>query len=74
MALQVQNLPRVFKFKEEDDDDKYLPDPNPTFSAEEVMEFYAGQHPELTTARIVGPTVEEGKVVFDFVTNYGVKG
>lgn len=74
MALQIQNLTRVFKFNEEEDDDKSLPDPNPAFSAEEVMEFYAGLHPELTTARIIGPTVEDGKAVFNFVTNYGVKG
>ncbi|MCA6431324.1 MAG: PRTRC system protein C [Cytophagales bacterium] len=73
MALKVENLPRVFKFSSESDDNKTLTDPNPSLSPTEVMDFYAGQHPELTTAKISGPIIEDGKAVYSFVTNYGTK-
>lgn len=74
MALEIQNLPRVFKFNEDDDEKPSLPDPNPLFSAEEVMSFYSSSYPELTTARVVGPSIQDGKAVYSFATNYGTKG
>jgi PRTRC genetic system protein C len=63
MPLVVSNLTREFKFKK-DGTPVTLPDPNPDFSVEEVMQFYSGQYPELTTAT----------AVYSVKTTVGTKG
>ncbi len=73
MALEVQNLAREFKFKK-DGTMVTLPDPNPDFSVEEVMQFYGGQYPELTTATMEGPKVEGRTAVYSVKTTVGTKG
>lgn len=73
MALQVQNLTREFKFKK-DGTMVTLPDPNPDFSVEEVLTFYSGQYPELTTATLDGPKVEGKAAVYSVKTTVGTKG
>ena len=73
MALEVTNLKREFKFKK-NGTSVTLPDPNPEFSVEEVMQFYSGQYPELTTASLDGPKVDGDKAVYSVQTTVGTKG
>lgn len=40
MALNIQNIKRVFKFGNRD-----LADPNPDFTPDEVMAFYSNTYP-----------------------------
>lgn len=72
MALEVTNLKRKFKFKK---DSRFtnIPDPNPEFTPEEVMQFYCNQYPELTTATIDGPKIEEDCAVYEFKCTVGTK-
>lgn len=69
MALTTTKFPRVFKTKNET-----LPDPNPMLSPEEVMLYYSNQYPELTTANVFGPKIENDKAVYEFKTTVGTKG
>lgn len=69
MALNIQNIPRVFKHK-----GTTLPDPNPTLSPEEVMAYYSNQYPELTTSNVFGPKVDNDQAVYEFKTTVGTKG
>ena len=73
MALQVTKLTREFKFKK-DGKDISLPDPNPEFSAEEVMKFYSGTYPELTNGIVEGPTVVGDKANYSITTRAGKLG
>lgn len=73
MALEVTNLKRAFSFKKSGKDIQ-LPDPNPQFTVAEVMNFYAGQHPELTTSTVAGPEIDGDKAVYTFKTTVGTKG
>lgn len=73
MPLEVTNLEREFKFKK-DGTLVTLPDPNPEFSVNEVLQFYAPQYPELTTASIDGPKAEGKKSVYTAKTTVGTKG
>jgi PRTRC genetic system protein C len=54
-----------------------LPDPSPEgapLSTDQVRDAYAGNYPELATARVKGPTMDGGVEVYTFVQNVGVKG
>ncbi len=73
MALEVTNLKRQFKFKK-DGTTVTLPDPNPDFSTDEVLRFYSGQYPELTTATLDAPKVEGKSAVYSVRTTVGTKG
>lgn len=73
MALTVTTLEREFKFKK-DGTQVTLPDPNPDMSVEEVLQFYAPQYPELTTATLDGPKTEGKKAVYSVKTTVGTKG
>lgn len=73
MPVEVTNLKREFKFKK-DGTNVTLPDPNPEFSVQEVLNFYSGQYPELTTATLDGPKVEGKQAVYSVVTTVGTKG
>jgi PRTRC genetic system protein C len=73
MALATQILKREFKFKK-DGTTVTLPDPNPEMSLEEVMQFYSGQYPELTTANMGEPEVDGNKAVYNVKTTVGTKG
>ncbi len=73
MALEVQGLEREFRFKH-NGQDVNLPDPDPARSPEQVMQFYANQYPELTTASVGATRHEDGKVVYEFQTTIGTKG
>lgn len=69
MALNLTGLKRVFKFGE-----RTLSDPDKSMTPDEVMNFYAGTYPELTTSNVHGPKVEGDKAVYEFKTTVGTKG
>jgi PRTRC genetic system protein C len=71
--LQVNNLDRVFLFKDKGNDIK-LTDPSGNFSPEAVLNFYAQTYPILTTAKIEGPEIKDDEVQFKFVSTIGTKG
>lgn len=73
MALEITNLKREFKFKK-DGTQVTLPDPNPEFSTTDVLQFYSGQYPELTTATLDGPKIEGKSAVYSVKTTVGTKG
>jgi PRTRC genetic system protein C len=73
MALEVTNLERKFTFKK-DDTLITLDDPNPAFTVDEVLQFYSGQYPELTTANLEGPKVEGRTAIYSVKTTVGTKG
>lgn len=73
MALSVTNHKREFRFKKNGTTVK-LDDPNPNFTPAQVMQFYAGQYPELTTATLESPKVEGSVVVHNATTTIGTKG
>lgn len=71
MALSITNVERIFKFK-----DQILEDIDSSMSYKEIQAHYSAIHPELTTAKVVGPIVdkETGVVSYKFETNLGTKG
>lgn len=73
MAMEVTNLKRKFSFKKGNDTVE-LPDPNPEFSADEVMQFYSTQYSELTTSTVDGPKIKNDAAVYEFKTTVGTKG
>lgn len=71
MALLKTELKRVFKIEKSGVE---LPDPNPNMSEDEVMKFYSAQYPELTTATVGGPKIDNDKAYYSFKTTIGTKG
>lgn len=71
--LLTSILPRVFLHKENGIDIP-LTDPNPDFSPEAVLNFYAGTYPILNNATINGPEIKRDAITFQFVSTIGVKG
>lgn len=69
MALHVQGVKRQFKYG-----NRQLDDPDPEMTPEEVMQFYAGTYPELTTSNVHGPKMEGDVAVYEFKTTVGTKG
>ena len=69
MALNITGMKRVFKFG-----NRELDDPGNQMSPEEVMQFYSGTYPELTTSNVHGPKVDNNKAVYEFKTTVGTKG
>jgi PRTRC genetic system protein C len=73
--LMVKNVVREFKVKRNNaKDDVVLPDPNPNMEPIDVMKFYSGQCPELTSASVNGPNMKNGKAIYLFETVIGEKG
>ena len=69
MALQIQGVKRQFKYG-----NRQLDDPDPNMTPEEVMQFYAGTYPELTTSNVHGPKMDGDVAVYEFKTTVGTKG
>ena len=65
MALDIKGLKRVFILKK---------DPDSRMSLSEVTDFYSMNYPELTTATLHGPELEEDRAVYRFKTTIGTKG
>jgi len=71
--LSANLLPRVFVLKERERDIR-LSDPSVSFSPEQVMDFYSGTYPILTTAKIEGPEITGDEIEYRFITTLGTKG
>jgi PRTRC genetic system protein C len=69
MAIEVKEIKRVFSYNNEK-----LVDPNPEMSPNEVLDFYANTHPELTTAQAVEKGIEGNTVTYEFTVVKGTKG
>ncbi|RZJ90136.1 MAG: PRTRC system protein C [Chryseobacterium sp.] len=66
-------LPRVFVFKDKVVEVR-LSDPSIKMTPEEVMNFYSGTSPILTTAKIEGPEITGDEIEYRFITTLGTKG
>ena len=73
MALEIKGLQRVFKIRKGWSEIE-LADPDNSLSPNEVMDFYSMTYPELTTATLHGPELEEDRAVYRFKTTIGTKG
>jgi PRTRC genetic system protein C len=51
-----------------------LSDPDPKWSIDAVMQFYAHSYPLLTTATISGPEIQNDTVQYRFESTMGTKG
>ncbi|MBN8785458.1 MAG: PRTRC system protein C [Citrobacter freundii] len=71
--LIAKQLDRVFLLTENGTDLR-LTDPEPSWSVEAVMNFYANTYPILTTAKISAPRIEEDTVQYRFESVMGTKG
>lgn len=69
MQNSVTNTKRVFKHKE-----NALEDINPALEPQAVLDLYATQYPELTSAHIVEKEVTPEKITYEFVVETGRKG
>ena len=67
MALDIKGLKRVFILKK-GNDTLTLEDPDSRMSLSEVTDFYSMNYPELTTATLHGPELEEDRAVYRFKT------
>jgi PRTRC genetic system protein C len=72
MLLATQ-LERVFVLKDKGQDIR-LTDPEPRWSVEAVLNFYANTYPILTTAKISAPTIRDDAVEYRFESVMGTKG
>ena len=73
MALDIKGLKRVFILKK-GNDTLTLEDPDSRMSLSEVTDFYSMNYPELTTATLHGPELEEDRAVKRIKTTIGTKG
>jgi PRTRC genetic system protein C len=51
-----------------------LADPDPDWSVDAVMQFYANSYPLLTTAKVSGPVIDNDAVQYRFESVMGTKG
>ena len=72
MLLATQ-LGRIFILKENGQEIQ-LPDPEPKWSVESVMNFYSNTYPILTTAKISEPQIKNDSVQYRFESVMGTKG
>ena len=66
-------LERVFILKDNGREIK-LTDPEPKWSVEAVMNFYANSYPILTTAKVSAPQIKDDAVEYKFESVMGTKG
>jgi PRTRC genetic system protein C len=69
MAILVQKLTRKFTFNGAN-----LPDPGEAFSPEEVKDIYSNQYPDLSTAIVGEPLINDDVATYTFTRNVGTKG
>lgn len=72
MLLATQ-LERVFIVTDKGQEIK-LTDPEPKWSMESVMNFYANTYPMLTTAKVSAPKIQDDTVLYRFESVMGTKG
>lgn len=70
--MEVISVEREFKFSK-NGTPVTLPDPDPDMSLEEVLNFYSGQYPELTTATLEEHKIEGNKATYRVKTTVGTK-
>ncbi|SKA33179.1 PRTRC system protein C [Chitinophaga eiseniae] len=51
-----------------------LADPEPKWSVDAVLNFYANTYPILTTAKVSGPVIKDDTVQYVFESVMGTKG
>lgn len=73
MAMTVNGLNRTFKFRK-GSETIVLADPMPGEMPDAVMNYYSNMYPELTTATVHGPVIENDTAVYEFKTTIGTKG
>jgi PRTRC genetic system protein C len=71
--LVATQLERVFLLKENGQEIR-LTDPEPKWSVESVMNFYANSYPILTTAKVSAPQIKNDEVQYRFESVMGTKG
>ncbi|QMI45614.1 PRTRC system protein C [Burkholderia sp. MBR-1] len=67
--MQIETLVREFSYN-----GAKLADPAPTFTLQQVRDFYSQTYPELTNAEIEGPVVKGNRNVYTFRRAVGTKG
>lgn len=72
MLLATQ-LQRVFILKDNRQEIR-LTDPEPKWSVEAVMNFYANTYPILTTAKVSTPHIKDDTIQYRFESVMGTKG
>ncbi|AIM38415.1 PRTRC system protein C [Sphingobacterium sp. ML3W] len=72
MLLATQ-LERVFILMDKGQEIR-LTDPEPRWSVESVLNFYANTYPILTTAKISAPQIKDDAVEYKFESVMGTKG
>jgi len=72
MLLATQ-LERVFILKDKGQEIR-LTDPEPRWSVEAVLNFYANSYPILTTAKISAPVIKDDALEYRFESIMGTKG
>jgi len=72
MLLATQ-LERVFLFQDKGQEIR-LPDPEPKWSVQAVMNFYSNTYPILATAKVSAPVIREDTVQYRFESVMGTKG
>jgi len=72
MLLATQ-LDRIFILTDKGQEIR-LTDPEPRWSVEAVMNFYANTYPILTTAKVSAPVIRDDKVQYRFESVMGTKG
>ena len=71
--LLATHLERVFILKDNGQEIN-LPDPEPKWSVEAVMNFYANPYPILTTAKVSAPQINDDTIQYKFESVMGTKG
>ncbi|BFM45038.1 hypothetical protein CFS9_36790 [Flavobacterium sp. CFS9] len=71
--LLATHLQRVFIIIEKGQQIR-LSDPEPRWSVEAVLNFYAPTYPILTTSKISAPVIKDDMVEYRFETVMGTKG
>ncbi|RKE52451.1 PRTRC system protein C [Sphingobacterium detergens] len=72
MLLATQ-LERVFILKDKGQDIRLI-DPEPRWSVEVVMNYYANLYPILTTSKVSAPQIKDDAVEYKFESVMGTKG
>ncbi len=73
MPLVTSGMTRKFTFRH-GAETLTLDDPDPCMSPDRVMSFFSNTYPELTTATVHGPKIENDEAIYEFKTTIGVKG
>ena len=68
MGLNVETK-RLFKFGK-----KELPDPDPNMTIKEVIKFYSAQYPEIASASIPVPKIEDETFIYELNSKIESKG